>query len=57
MGKGVVDIVFFGAEEVLAVLENSAYTENEGTEFFGIGTIKWIGFQELGLGHGGFETG
>ena len=53
MGKGIVDLVFFSAEEVLAFPKIQITLKNEGMEFLGIGTVKWIGFPELGLGHGG----
>jgi len=53
MGKGVVDLVFFSAEEVFAVPKIQLALKNETTEFLGIGTIEWIGFPELGLGCGG----
>src|SRR5882724_1290642 len=52
MGKGIVDLVFFGAEEVLVVPKIQLTLKNESTEFFGIGTVKWIRFPELGLGCG-----
>ena len=53
MGKGIVDLVFFGAEEVLAVPKIQLTLKNEISEFLGIRAVKWIGFLELGLGCGG----
>src|SRR5882724_7533681 len=52
MGKGVVDLVFFSAEEVLVVPKIQLALKYEGMEFLGIGTIEWVGFPELGLGCG-----
>jgi len=52
MGKGVVDLIFFGAEEILAVPKIQLALKNEGVEFLGVRTIKWIGFPEFGLGCG-----
>jgi len=53
MGKGVVDLVFFSAEEILVILKIQLALKYEGMEFLGIGTIKWVGFPEFGLGHRG----
>src|SRR5882724_6536934 len=52
VGKGIVDLVFFGAEEVLVVPKFQLALKYESTEFLGIGTIEWVGFPEFGLGHG-----
>ena len=49
-GKGIVDLIFFSVEEVLAVPKIQLALKNEGTEFLGIETIEWMGFPELGLG-------
>src|SRR5882724_6152912 len=49
MGKGIVNIVFFSVEEVLAVLKIQLALKYEGMEFLGIRTIEWVGFPELGL--------
>jgi len=52
MGKGIVDLIFFGFEEVLVVPKIQLALKYEGMEFLGIRTIEWVGFPELGLGHG-----
>ena len=52
MGKGIVDLIFFSVEEVLAVPKIQSALKNEGTEFLGIGTIIWIRFSEFGFGSG-----
>ena len=51
MGKGVVDLVFFSDEKMLAVLEIQPALKYESMEFLGIRTIKWVRFPEFGLGH------
>ena len=53
IGKGIVDLGFFIVEEVLPVPKIQLTLKNEGTEFLGVVTIKWIGFMEFGLGCGG----
>src|SRR5882724_10593608 len=52
IGKGIVDLGFLVVEEVLVVLEIQFSQKNEGMEFLGVRTIKWIRFLEFGLGHG-----
>src|SRR5882724_1010890 len=52
VGMGVVDLVFFGAEKILAILKIQLALKYESTEFLGIGTIEWVGFPEFMLGHG-----
>src|SRR5882724_12571221 len=52
VGMGVVDLVFFGAEKILAIPKIQLALKYESTEFLGIGTIKWVGFPEFGLGCG-----
>ena len=52
MGKGVVDLVFFSAEEILVILKIQLALKYEGMEFLGIGTVEWVRFPEFGLGCG-----
>src|SRR5882724_8045615 len=52
VGKGIVDLVFFGAEKILAIPKIQLALKNESTEFPGIRTVKWVGFPEFGLGCG-----
>src|SRR5882724_3079734 len=52
MGKGIIDLVFFSAEEVLAVPKIQFALKNASMEFLGIGTIEWDRFPKLGLGCG-----
>ena len=52
MGKGIVDCVFFGVEEIFAVPKIQFALKNEGTKFLWIRSIKWVGFPELGFGCG-----
>ena len=55
VGKNVVDLWGIVPEEVLLVLEVQSVLQKEHMKFFGVGTIKWIGFmkynfvQEVGL--------
>src|SRR5882724_8586930 len=50
IGKGIVDLGFFIVEEVLAVSKIQLTLKNNGMEFLGVGTMKWIRFPEFGLG-------
>ena len=47
VGKGIVDLVFFSAENILAISKIQLALKYEGMEFLGIRTIKWVGFSEL----------
>jgi len=49
MGKGIVDLVFFGAEEVLVISKIQLALKYESMEFLGIRTIEWVRFPEFGL--------
>jgi len=49
MGKGIVDLIFLGVEEILAVPKIQLSLKNEGMEFLGVGTIEWIRFLEFGF--------
>jgi len=50
VGKGIVDPVFFSAENILVIPKIQLALKYEGTEFLCIGTIGWVEFLEFGLG-------
>jgi len=52
MGKSIIDLVFFSAEKVLAVLKIQLELKYEGMEFLGFRTIIWVGFLDIRLGCG-----
>src|SRR5882724_3119992 len=52
VGNGIVDLVFFGAEKILAIPKIQLALKYESTEFLGIGIVKRVRFLEFGLGHG-----